>query len=71
MQHEIRVARTFVFEGDGITYSVEVLGERTYITEPGTREGDDDLICVAAKTDGLPEMLEALARFVREEQAKP
>lgn len=69
MQHEIRVQRTFVFEGDGITYSVEVLGEQTYITEPGLREGDDDQVCVAAKTAGLPETLEALAAFIREEQA--
>lgn len=71
MQHEVRVTRTFVFQGDDITYSVDVNGDLTYITEPGSREGDDDQICVVVATAGLPEMLEALAAFVREEQAKP
>ena len=71
MQHEVRVQRTFVFQGDDVAYSVEVLGDLTYITEPGQREGDDSQVCVAVATAGLPEMLEALAVFVREEQAAP
>lgn len=71
MKHEVRVRRTFVFQGDDIAYSVEVIGDVTYITEPGERESDGNQVCVVVATAGLPEMLEALAAFVREEQAKP
>jgi alpha-galactosidase len=69
MHDEIKTVKTFVIDNDdGDTYTVEVFPDRTYITQMPKKDGHPEEVVIVLATNGLPELLERLASFVRSEK---
>lgn len=71
MHDEIKTLKTFVIDNDdGDTYTVEVFQDRTYISQMPKKDGHPEEVLIVLATDGLPELLERLAAFVRSEKGQ-
>ena len=71
MHDEIKTVRTFVIDNDdGDTYMVEVFPDTTYVSLLPAKDEHPEEIKIVLPTSGLPELLERLAAFVRDEQAQ-
>ena len=69
MYDEVKTTRTFVIDtDDNETYIVEVFPARTYVSKVPLKEGHPEEVLLSLSTDGLPELFERLAAFIRAER---